>query len=185
MAACSQLTTGRSVGACKGIGGITSFYVANSDNITAVGTTGSAETLAINSITAGATGVFYQYPQVQETSSITFTPTANVQNSSLFYEMIATMQFANYDASLRYIAQTLGENNLVIVALLKSGEYVYLGESGGMDINGGSGQSGQAAGDLNGFTLEFRGIQGTPPKTLDATFVASTGWTDLINSTLA
>jgi hypothetical protein len=183
--ACSQITTGRSIGECKGIAGISEFYVANADNVTAVGTTGSGATLQINSITAGATGVFYQYPQIQETSSVTFTPTANVQNASLFYETIASMQFSNYDASLRYIVQTLGENNLVIVAKLRSGEYILLGEDGGMDINGGSGQSGQAAGDLNGFTLTFRGIQGTPPKTLDPTFVSSSGWTNLINSTLA
>lgn len=181
--ACSQITTGKALGACKSIGGIESFFISVSDNITAVGVTGSGATLAINSITAGATGVFYQYPQIQETSSITFTPTANVQNASLFYELIASLQFANYDASLRYITEVLGENNLVIVAKLKSGEYVYLGESNGMDINGGAGQSGQAAGDLNGVQLTFRGIQQTPPKTLDPAFVASSAWTNLINPT--
>jgi len=181
--ACSQLTTGRNAAAaCKIIGGVETVYLANSDNVTAIGVTGSNETEAINSITtlAGATGIFYEFNQIQETSSFTATPTANIQNGSLFYENILTLVFTDYDASLRYTIKTLAENNLVAVAKMKTGEYVYLGQSGGLDINGGEAGSGTAAGDRNGASLEFRGIDQNPPLTLDAAFIASTGWTDLI-----
>jgi len=181
--ACSQLLSGRNASsACKIIGGVETVYLANSDNVTAVGTTGSNETEAINTITtlAGATGIFYEFKQIQETSSFTATPNANVQNGSLFYETLLTLVFTDYDASLRYTIKTLAENNLVGVVKMKTGEYVYLGESGGLDINGGEGGSGVASGDRNGASLEFRGVEANPPLTLDDAFVASQDWTDLI-----
>jgi len=185
--ACSNLTTGRNAqGACKIIGGVEEVFFANSDNITAVGVTGSGTSdEAINSMTAGSTGVFYSFKQIQETSSFTATPNANIQNGSLFYETLLTVVFTDYNPTLRYVIKTLSENNLVAVVKLKTGTYVYLGESGGLDINGGEGGSGVASGDRNGASLEFRGVEQDPPLTLDAAFVASTGWTDLVNSTVA
>lgn len=161
------------------------MFLANSEDITAVGVTGAGTASeAINSITAGGTGVFFTFNQIQETSSFTATPNANVQNGSLFYESILTLVFTNYDAGLRYVIKTLAENNLVAVVLLKSGEYVYLGQSGGLDVNGGEGGSGVASGDRNGASLTFRAVEADPPLTLDAAFVASSGWTTLINPTV-
>lgn len=185
---CSNLTTGKNAaGACKSIGGVETVYLANSDLVASIGTTGADDTEAIGSInptTPGATGLFFEFKQIQETSSATFTPTANVQNGSLFYETLLSLVFTDYNASLRYTVKTLSENNLVAVVVLKSGEYVYLGASGGLDINGGAGSSGVAAGDKNGADLEFRGIENDPPLTLEASFIASTDWTDLINPTV-
>ena len=186
---CSNLTTGKNAaGACKIIGGVETVYLANSDLVASVGTTGSDETEAIGSInptTPGATGLFFEFSQIQETSSFTATPTASVQNGSLFYETLLSLVFTDYNASLRYTIKTLSENNLVGVVVMKTGEYVYLGVSGGLDINGGAGGSGVAAGDKNGADLEFRGIEADPPMTLDASFIASSGWTDLINPTIS
>lgn len=186
--ACSNLTTGRNAAAaCKIIAGVETVYFSNSDNVTAVGVTGSNDTEAINSFTtlAGATGIFYEFKQIQETSSFTVTPTANVQNGSLFYESLMTVVFTDYNASLRYTIKTLAENNLVAVVKMRSGEYVYLGQGLGLDINGGDGGSGVAAGDRNGASLEFRAVESNPPLTLDSAFVASTGWTDLINPSVS
>lgn len=185
--ACSNLTTGRNAAAaCKIIGGVETVYFSNSDNITAVGVTGAGTSdEAINSMTAGATGIFFEFKQIQETSSFTATPNANIQNGSLFYETLLTVVFTDYNPTLRYVIKSLAENNLVAVVKLKTGEYVYLGESGGLDINGGEGGSGVASGDRNGASLEFRGVEQDPPLTLDSAFVASSGWTDLINSTVA
>ena len=184
--ACSNLTTGRNAaGACKIIGGVETVYFSNSDNVTAVGVTGAGTSdEAINSITATGTP-FFEFNQIQETSSFTATPNANIQNGSLFYETLLTVVFTDYNPTLRYVIKSLSENNLVAVVKLKTGQYVYLGESGGLDINGGEGGSGVASGDRNGASLEFRGVEQDPPLTLDATFVASTGWTDLIDSTVA
>lgn len=185
--ACSNLTTGRNAAAaCKIIGGVDTVWLANSDEITAVGVTGAGTASeAINSITAGSTGIFFTFQQITETSSFTATPTANVQNGSLFYETLLTIVFTDYNASLRYVIKTLAENNLVGVVKLKTGVYVYIGESGGLDINGGEGGSGVSSGDRNGASLEFRSVDSDPPLTLDPAFVASTGWTDLINSTVS
>ena len=79
---CSNIIYGHnSAGACKIIGGIETLYLTNSDNVTAVGTTGPTPLTQINSFTMGATSdFFYEFKQIQETSSLTMTPTANVQN---------------------------------------------------------------------------------------------------------
>jgi hypothetical protein len=185
---CSLITTGRNAaGACKVIGGIETVYIANSDLISGYSISGSGTTEAIDDIAtvAGATGIFYEFKQIQETSGFTATPNANIQNGSLFFETILTLVFTNYNASLRYVIKTLAENNLVAIAKMKTGEYVLLGQSAGLDVSGGEGGSGVSAGDRNGASLTFRGIEANPPAVLDPTFVASTDWTDLINPAVA
>jgi len=184
---CSNLTTGRnSASACKIIGGVDIVYLSNSDLITAVGVTGAGTSSeAINSITGSTASPFYKFQQIQETSSFTATPNANIQNGSLFYETLLTLVFTDYNPTLRYVIKTLAENNLVAVVKLKTGQYVYLGISGGLDVNAGEGGSGTASGDRNGASLTFRGVEQDPPLTLDAAFIASSAWTDLINSTVA
>jgi len=172
MASCSLLTAGRGAGACKIIAGVERVYLANSDLIESVGVTGADEMEEINAI--GMTGgTFYTFYQIQETSSFTSTPTANVQNGSLFYETILTLVFTDYNASLRYTIKTLAENNLVAIVEMKSGEMVFIGESGGIDISGGDGGSGTASGDRNGASLTFRGVEKDPPMTLSAEYIAS------------
>jgi len=64
---------------------------------------------------------------------------------------------------------------------MKTGEYVYIGQSGGLDISGGAGGSGVAAGDRNGAQLDFRAIDLDPPLTLDATFITDT-FPSLVNA---
>lgn len=184
--ACSSILYGKNAaGACKIIGGVETVYITNSDKVVAVGTTGPAPVTQIDSFTMGGTSdFFYEFKQIQETSSITMTPTANVQNYSLFYDCVLTLVFTDYDAELRYVIKSLADNNLVAVVKLRSGEYLYVGQELGLDINGGEGGSGVAAGDRNGFSLTFRSVESNPPLTLDPTFVASTGWTDLISSSL-
>jgi hypothetical protein len=112
------------------------------------------------------------------------TPTANVQNYSLFYDCILTLVFTDYNAELRYVVKSLADNNLVAVVKLRSGEYLYVGQELGLDINGGDGGSGLAAGDRNGFSLTFRSVESNPPLTLEPSFVASSGWTNLISASL-
>ena len=183
--ACSQIIYGHNArGACKIVGGVKTVYLTNSDNITAVGTTGPSPVEQINSFTYATGGLWYEFNQIQETSSITMTPNANVQNYSLFYECILTLVFTNYDANLRYVVKSLADNNLVAVIELRSGEYIYIGKYTGLDINGGEGGSGVAAGDRNGFSLTFRALEENTPLTLDPTFVASVDWTSKISSSL-
>lgn len=184
--ACSSILYGHNAaGACKIIGGVSEVWIANSDSVTAVGTTGPAPVTQINSFTMGGTAdFFYAFKQIQETSSLTMTPTANVQNYSLYYDCILTLVFTDYNAELRYVVKSLADNNLVAVVKLRSGEYLYVGQELGLDINGGEGGSGVAAGDRNGFSLTFRSVESNPPLTLDPTFVASSGWTNLISAAL-
>lgn len=183
--ACSNILYGHNAaGACKIIGGVETVYITNSDEITAVGTTGPSPVTQINSFTYATGGMWYEFKQIQETSSLTMTPTANVQNYSLFYDCILTLVFTDYNAELRYVVKSLADNNLVAVVKLRSGEYLYVGQELGLDINGGEGGSGVAAGDRNGFSLTFRSVESNPPLTLDPTFVASVGWTSKISSSL-
>lgn len=184
--ACSSILYGHNAaGACKIIGGISEVFIANSDSVVSVGTTGPAPVSQINSFTMGGTAdFFYAFKQIQETSSLTMTPTANIQNYSLFYDCILTLVFTDYNAELRYVVKSLADNNLVAVVRLRSGEYLYVGQELGLDINGGDGGSGLAAGDRNGFSLTFRSVESNPPLTLEPSFVASSGWTNLISASL-
>jgi hypothetical protein len=118
---------------CKdAIGGLKSVLFIEFKNVTAITVVSSV----VTAITKAAAKTFYKYELAKETSQFTETVTASAQNGTTFY------------------AQSL---NIILNKLQTAtrNEIWLLGRLNGLDISGGTAQTGTASGDRNGYELTF------------------------------
>ncbi len=66
------------------------------------------------------------------------------------------------DAATRNMVLVLGKSRVVIVAKELSGRWTMYGKDAGLWLTAGSGSSGVAGGDRNGYNLTFTGEQREP-----------------------
>ena len=159
--ACTSFTSARGLACTKTMGGIDTAYLIQ--YLPSASFTTSSIGLISGSFTNLGGNKFYEFELIQETSNFTFTPNANVQNQSLFYEETLTMVFSGYDAVLRNHITAMANNTIRAIVKTNDNKYFYLGEWSGLDVSAGEAGSGTAAGDRNGLSITFRGINNNPP----------------------
>jgi len=114
-------------------------------------------------------GNVYTYEQVKQTANFTETINSSVENGTIFYQQDLNLQFHRMSGSLQNQLTLLGQNPALAVVLETqngatngSGRFFVLGQYNGLTLSAGSGQSGTAYGDLNGYTLTFSGQEPFP-----------------------
>ena len=139
---------------CKdSAGGIVEVYFIASSDVTSY-----TEASGVITALVKATGKkFYKYQLVKETASVVETFTPSVENGTIFYEHVLTIVLNKLQVNTRNEIMLLAKNLLVAVAKDNNDKYWYLGAKRGLDISAGSGQTGTAYGDRNGYTLTFTG----------------------------
>ena len=154
---------------CKeSLGGLKSVYLIESGNIE--GYTESAG--VVTAVTLASGKGFFKYDLVKETSSFTETITASVQNGTIFYAQELSLILNKLQANTRNEILLLAKNNLVAIAEDRNGKYWLLGQTGGLDITGGTAVSGVAAGDRNGYELTFSGQEPALAPEVDADIIS-------------
>ena len=102
---------------------------------------------------AAATFVYWDLPK--NTSSLTQTVNASIENGTVYYTQVLTMTVNNVlGADLDEIAD-MGKGRLSIVVEDVNGNFLVMGHENGCILSGGTGQLGTTMADLNGFSLEF------------------------------
>tara|TARA_R110000772_G_scaffold79601_1_gene170175 strand:+ start:200 stop:742 length:543 start_codon:yes stop_codon:yes gene_type:complete len=162
MATC-DITSGFSLGCRDNTGGISNLYIL-SGSITTV--TDVSEGL-INGISGS--GEFYKFELFRQTSDFTEAITSTPENGTVFYEQTLNAVFFKLQSSTRNQIKVLAQNpNLKVIVETNNGtvdgvgRYWFLGEDRGMQLLSGTGASGTAFGDLNGYTLAFTGQEPNP-----------------------
>lgn len=153
------LTTGFILDCKDAMAGVKSVRFAPLASYTAL-----AATVSSGSITAwgSASTVFYKYEQLKETSSFTDGVMANPQTGGLHFEPSVVVVLPKLTAAKRNEIRLLAKNVLVAIVELMDGTFVLCGQANGLDLSEGSGGTGTAAGDLNGYTLTFTGKEPEP-----------------------
>jgi len=158
-----DITSGFSLGCRDNTGGISSIYIL-SGSITNVSTVSEG---LINGITGS--GAFYEFELFRQTSDFTETITSTPENGTVFYEQAVNAVFFKLQSSTRNQVKVLAQNpNLKIIVETNNGtvdgvgRYWLLGEDRGMQLLSGTGATGTAFGDLNGYTLTFTGQEPNP-----------------------
>ncbi len=168
--ACSLTITGRSLPCRDALGGVKKVWVGSfSDGIWEdVGATQAGE---IDNSTAALSLEDFVSPK--NTSSLTQTVNASVENGTVFYSQVLSL-VCNKPVSADIVElQNLAKGRLAIVVQDMNDNYFVMGHIRGAELTGGSIATGTAIGDLNGFTLEFTAEEAIPAPFLDkATAVA-------------
>ena len=165
-----DITSGFTLGCRDNVGGITNLYIL-SGSITSV--TDVSEGL-IGGITGS--GEFFKYELFRQTSDFTEAITAAPENGTVYYEQTANAVFFKLQSSTRNQIKVLAQNpNLKVIVQTNNGtvdgvgQYWLLGQDRGMQLLSGTGASGTAFGDLNGYNLTFTGQEPNPSSEIQTT----------------
>lgn len=140
------------------VGGLKEVYFIELDNVSSY--TESSGT--ISAITKASGKVFRKWSLVTDTSSITETITGSRANGSIFYAQAMQIIVNKMRVAVRNEIKLMAQNRLVAVAVTMEGTAFLLGKENGLMLEGGSGASGTAMGDRNGYQLDFAGMEKEP-----------------------
>lgn len=158
-----DITSGFTLGCRDNSGGIKNLYIL-SGSISAVAD--ESEGL-INSISGS--GEFFQFELFRQTSDFAEAISSTPENGTVFYEQTVNATFFKLQSATRNQVRVLAKNpDLKIIVETNNGSvdgvgrYWLLGEENGVQLLSGTGQTGTAFGDLNGYTLTFTGQEPEP-----------------------
>lgn len=131
---------------------------------------------ATGAVTFGSpSDVFYKYELDKEESSFNDDPTAGSNKGTFYYVPALTFILSKLDVTKRNEIQLLCKNR--VVAIIETREatpkYWAIGQTNGLDFTSGTGGSGVAAADLNGYTLTFTGMEPAPMVNVSSTDLAN------------
>tara|TARA_R110000772_G_scaffold10544_8_gene33630 strand:+ start:418 stop:960 length:543 start_codon:yes stop_codon:yes gene_type:complete len=158
-----DITSGFTLGCRDNTGGIANLYILSGSIATVVDV---SEGL-IGGISGS--GEFYKFELFRQTSDFTEGITSTPENGTVFYEQTVNAVFFKLQSSTRNQVKVLAQNpNLKLIVETNNGtvdgvgRYWLLGEDRGMQLLSGTGATGTAFGDLNGYSLTFTGQEPNP-----------------------
>lgn len=140
------------------IGGIKTIYItelANKSTLTHASALISAFTLS-----SGKKFWTYEVEQATATASDDLKP--NKANGSLYYEHKVTMPLVKRSATMSHVLKLIAQNDVMIIVLDQNGNYWLLGANNGLSVQDSTSPFGTAMGDLNGYTINFMGMDSVP-----------------------
>ena len=173
--ACDLTLTGRGVGCKDALGGIKRIYVAEWEadkwNWDAIAATGIVDGLTIiDPADPPITSVtFNTYDMTRGSGSLTQTITSDLVAGTVFFDQVCSVTF-NKAAAIDIIEiQNLVKGRVSVLVQDNNDNWFIMGLKNGVEVSGGTAQTGTAAGDQNGFTLEFSAQEVSPAPFLDVT----------------
>ena len=140
------------------VGGISKLYIASLADYESLG-----ETVVGGDITGFATAslVFQSYEQLKETSAVTETITASIQNGTVYMAPEVTVVLPKLATATRDEIKLLAQNRVVIMYTTndETPNTFVVGRTNGLEITAGTAATGTAFGDLQGYTLTFSGME--------------------------
>jgi len=114
-------------------------------------------------------GVFYKFELFRQTSDYSEAISSTPENGTVFYEQTVNAVFFKLQSSTRNQVRVLAKNpNLKVIVETNNGsvdgvgKFFYLGQNNGLQLLSGTGATGTAFGDLNGYNLTFTGQEPEP-----------------------
>ena len=174
-----DITSGFSLGCRDNTGGIRNLFILSGS----IDTVDTASEGLISGITGS--GVFYQFELFRQTSDYSEAISSTPENGTVFYEQTLNAVFFKLQSSTRNQVRVLALNpDLKIVVETNNGstdavgKFFLLGEDNGMQLLSGTGATGTAFGDLNGYNLTFTGQEPVPASELSG---STTSFSDILD----
>ena len=157
-----DITSGFQLGCRDNTGGLKAIYILSGSIDSITGSQG-----LITGITGS--GIFYQFQLFRQTSNFTEELVATPENGTIVYNQTANTVFFKMQTATRNQVRVLAQNpNLKIVIETQNGSedgdarWFLMGQVNGAQLLSGTGQTGTAFSDLNGYNLVFSGNEPNP-----------------------
>ena len=174
-----DITSGFTLGCRDNTGGIKNLYILSGS----IDTIDTASEGLINGITGS--GVFYKFELFRQTSDFTEAITATPENGTVFYEQTVNAVFFKLQSATRNQVRVLAKNpNLKVVVETNNGsvdtvgKFWLVGQTNGAQLLSGTGATGTAFGDLNGYNLTFTGQEPEPASEVSG---STTSFSDVLS----
>jgi hypothetical protein len=149
----------------EGVGGVKEIFIAPW-NAFAAGVTQDGDGI-ITDFTVAAPVTVYRYQPNRNTGAVTITPTANLENGTLYFVQAVELTLGKLDNDKRKELENLSKAKVAVFVRLYDDQIMMAGTTDGCFLTAGTYQSGKAKGDLNGYTLTLTAEEPTQPLFLE------------------
>ena len=156
----------------EGVGGVKEIFIA-SWNYFAAGVTQDGDGI-ITAVTVAAPVTVFRYQPNRNTGAVTITPTASLENGTLYFVQAVELTLGKLDNDKRKELENLSKAKVAVFVRLYDDQIMMVGTTDGCFLTAGTYQSGKAKGDLNGYTLTLTAEEPTQPLFLEAYTVGDT-----------
>jgi hypothetical protein len=168
--ACSNLSSGLTLGCDNNIGGIKAIYITEKSNVTSVSLSSPGDEIS----TISMSGQFYEFEFNKNTSSYTEEGASDQAAGRDLYTQTVTLVLNRREKTKRDKLILLAQReNLLIMVKDQNDVIWYFGETNGMNLTTSAGGSGVAKTDANQYVLTFVGEEPSPANTVTAACLAA------------
>ena len=153
-----DITKGRKLTCKDAVGGLRKVYFINYDDMPETAYTYDADGSAISAVSGLPSA--YEY-DLHLGNDLTQTPNSSAENGTTYFEQVLNLTLKKLTQEDNAEIQMLAYGHPKIMVLDQNGNYMLVGAINGSDLSGGSAVTGNAMGDLNGYTLSFTGMEKT------------------------
>ena len=166
-----DLTSGRAFPCKDAIGGIKEILLIEQSGVDY----GAVSNGAVADITS--TTEFLRYEIARNSGVLAQNVESSIENGTIFFNQELTVVLPKLAAADNAELHKVLKNRLSVIARDNNDNFHILGFAGGVEVSGGNFGTGQAKGDVNGYTLTFSGEEVAPapfgPDLTDATVVSA------------
>jgi len=157
-----DLGAGRAQPCKDAIGGIQEILLCVHDDVTY----GAVAAGAISDITS--TTLFFRYAINRNSGVLAQNVESSIENGTIYFNQELTVTMAKLVAADSAELHEVLKNRLSVIARDNNDNFHVLGLAGGVEVSAGNFGTGQAKGDLNGYSITFNGEEKAPaPFTID------------------
>lgn len=175
MANC-DLAKGRLISCKDAVGGLQKVYFINAADLTAASYTYDVDGQTITAV-AGIPSA-YEY-DLHLGNNLTSNINSSPENGTTYFEQVLSLTLKKLTASDNVEIRQIAYGHPKVMVLDQMGNYMLVGAINGADVTGGTAVTGDALGDLNGYTLTLQANEATLPNfytgDFDSEFTVVTG----------
>ena len=165
------ITAGYALDCRDAVGGIKNIYITELANVSTMTENASGYVTAITM--AGGKKYFKYALEPRGANNTTQNLQADPTIGTVSVDQNITAAFVKMRYETQYALELVIKNRCSILVEMKTGQYFLFGKENGMLANGGSGTSGAAMNEFNGYSITFQGIEKLFAREVDAAIVSA------------
>ena len=155
-----DINSGRTLSCKDAVGGLKNIYFINYADITSNPLVYDSVTETVTGITTTGLTEIYKY-ELHLGNDLTQNVQSSPENGTLYFEQVLSVTLKKLSAVDNVKVKTLSSGNPIIIVEDQMGNFMFVGRKNGADVTSGTAVTGNAFGDLNGYTLSFTGSEPT------------------------
>jgi hypothetical protein len=109
----------------------------------------------VSGVSGTNTLTVYTYDLSRGSGSLTQTITSDIAAGTVFFDQVCSVTFNKSATADITELSNLVKGRMVVLVEDNNGNWFVMGHKNGVEVSGGTAQTGTAVGDQNGFTIEF------------------------------